>query len=70
MSRKILIEKKRILINQYFNDCQTIREKYKKWRRNNPHVLDGPEIGEEKKLAEIFYYELRKINAELEKLNN
>ena len=54
MSRKELIDKKRNLIKRYFNDCQAISEKYKKWRKNNPHVLDGPEIGEEKKLAEIF----------------
>ena len=70
MSKELLLEKKKNLIDQYFKDCQAVHDKYAEWRKNNPHVLDGPEIGEEKKIAKVFYSELKKINAELEKLKD
>ena len=70
MTKEELVEKKKKLIKQYFDDCQAISEKYKEWRLKNPHALDGPEIGEEKRIAKIFYSELKKINIELEKLKD
>lgn len=32
MTKEELVEKKKKLIKQYFDDCQAISEKYKEWR--------------------------------------
>ena len=69
MTKEELVEKKKKLIKQYFDDCQAISEKYKEWRLKNPHALDGPELVK-KRIAKIFYSELKKINTELEKLKD